>query len=114
MVALSVQAERLRAYAAAHGGPVPRAGAPVGEADVAKRRLRWEGQCLQADLDMLWLPLARAAQDHPWRTLSMATGSGLATAWLDDASDGRLHRLALRGFWPLLRTLIVGAGLKGP
>lgn len=109
---MTVQAERLRALAVSRSRGASRIDGPV-EVELAKRRLRHEGDCLQADLDRFWLPLARAANGHPWRTLSIATGSGATAAWLDDVSGGRLHRLALQGLWPLWRTLIARSSLKG-
>lgn len=79
----------------------------------AKRRLRIEGEGLQAELELFWLPVARGMRQHPWRTLALAGAGGALAGRIDDASDGRLHRLALRVLRPFLRTLTARLGLKG-
>ena len=111
MAAVTRQVERLRARAACLGGA---SNAPVDDLERAKQRLRLEGEGLQAEMELLSLPLVREAHVHPWRTLAVATAGGAAFGWIDEASDGRLHRLALRAFGPWLRTLTARAGLKGP
>jgi hypothetical protein len=82
------------------------------EVERAKRRLRLEGDGLQAELELAWLPVERGARLHPWRTLALAATGGALTGRIDDATDGRLHRLALMALRPFLRTLIARSGLK--
>ena len=95
--------------------PQCRAVQPEAAAEVAlaKRRLRLEGEGLQAQLELLRLPITRATRHHPWWSLLVATAGGAGCGWLDDVSGGRLHRLAFRGVGPLLRTLIRRSSLRG-
>ena len=111
VAAVTPQVERLHARAASSGGV---GNAPVDDLERAKQRLRLEGEGLQAEMELLSLPLLREVGVHPWRTLALATAGGAALGWIDEASDGRLHRLALRACGPWLRTLTARAGLKGP
>ena len=111
---MSREADRLRSRAAAGATRcVGRLEGPASEVERAKRRLWLEGEGLQAELELLWLPVAREAQDHPWRTLTFAATGGAAAGWIDDVSGGRLHRLAFRAIGPFLRTLTARSSLKG-
>ena len=114
MVALSRQVDRLDCRAlAAEGLPGRRVEGPAGEVALAKRRLWLEGERLHVELESLLLPVARGAREHPWRTVAVAATGGAAAGWVDEVSDGRLHRLVFKGLRPFLRTLIHRASLKG-
>ncbi|KTG15896.1 MULTISPECIES: hypothetical protein [unclassified Guyparkeria] len=85
---------------------------PPDEVQRAKRRLRLEGESLQAELELAWLPVECGVRLHPWRSLVLAATGGALTGRIDDATDGRLHRVTLRALRPFLRTLIARSGLR--
>ena len=77
----------------------------------AKWLLRSRGERLQAQVDLVRLPLACSARVHPWRTVALGIGVGLLVGRLDEWSHGRLHRLAASAARPVLRTLVARVGL---
>lgn len=113
MAALSAQASRLRARAAQISRVESVRDTAVDDLQRAKQRLRLEGDGLQAELNLVWLPLSRGVCHHPWRSLMLAAAGGALAGRIDDVSDGRLHRLAFKALRPFMRTLIARSGLTG-
>lgn len=112
MVAVTTGARRLEQRARLHhlepDTVTRRDLSPSEDLHWAKLALQDSSRRLQSDAEMLWLPVAAGVQHHPWRTLGLAVAAGTAYGWLDDATHGAISRFA----WRMLRTRLLGSGLR--